>query len=336
MTRIAALALAAVALAAAGAHVATARTSHAAATTGIVNVETNLAYQNGEAAGTGMVLTPTGEVLTNNHVIRGASTIRVVVPSAHRSYSASVVGYDLVDDVAVLQLKDASGLATVTTGSSAALQRGQPVTAVGNAGGTGVLTSTTGSVVALGRDITVSDEQGGAEQLQGLIQINAPLRPGDSGGPLLDSAHRVIGMDTAASASFTFQSGGSSQGYAIPIDRALALAKQIVSGRASTHVHVGGTAFLGVQLQSSGYYRGTRYSAGQMIEYVVPGSPVARAGLVAGDVITNVDGHAVDSPTALIALLLQKHPGETATLTWLDQLGGTHTGTVTLASGPPQ
>jgi len=334
VSRILPLVLVAAALAA-GARVATARTTRGAATDGIVVVDTNLAYENGAAAGTGMVLTPGGEVLTNNHVIRGATTIRVIVPSTHHTYSARVVGYDLDADVAILQLKGASGLATVSTGSSGGLKRGQDVTAVGNAGGTGTLTSTTGSVVALGRNITVSDDQGGAEQLQGLVETDAPLQPGDSGGPLLDGSGRVIGMDTAASAGFTFQPGGS-EGFAIPIDRALAIAKQIVAGRSSAQVHVGGTAFLGVQLQPSGYYRSGQYSAGQMVDGVVPGSPVANAGIVAGDVITKVDGHSVDSSAALISLLLQRHPGDRVTLAWVDELAGVHTGTITLASGPPQ
>ncbi|HXR12408.1 MAG TPA: trypsin-like peptidase domain-containing protein [Gaiellaceae bacterium] len=323
------------ALSFAGVQIARAHPSRAAVTTGVVIVETNLAYQNGAAAGTGMVLTSAGEVLTNNHVIRGSSTIHVVIPSTKRSYVAHVVGYDLAADVAILRLDGASGLATVSTGTSATLKSGESVSAVGNAGGTGALTTTTGSITGLGRNITVSDDQGSAEQLQGLIETDAGLQPGDSGGPLLDSSHRVIGMDTAASAGFTFQPGGS-DGFAIPIDRALAIAKQIEAGRSSAQVHVGATAFLGVRLEPSGYFRGQQFAAGQMVDSVVPGSPVAHAGIVAGDVITKVNGHAIQSSAVLVSLLVQKHPGDKVTLTWVDQLAGTHTGTVTLASGPPQ
>ena len=336
MSRTFTLILVAAALVVAGAHIATAHPSRAALTTGVVDIETNLAYANGAAAGTGMVLTSSGEVITNNHVIRGASTIRVIVPSTKRSYPATVVGYDVAADVAVLQVKGASGLATVTTGTSSTVKVGQSASAVGNAGGTKTLTTTTGSITALGRNITVGDDQGGAEQLRGLIQTDASLQPGDSGGPLLDGAQRVIGMDTAASAGFTFQSSGSSEGYAIPIDRALAIAKQIESGKSSAQVHIGGTAFLGVQLQPSGYFRGQQFAAGQMITAVVPGSPVAHAGIVAGDVITQVDGRRVDAQGALVSILLRKHPGDKVTLHWVDQLAGAHTGTVTLASGPPQ
>jgi S1-C subfamily serine protease len=318
------LALAAVALAVAGARVATAHTTHAAATTGVVDVETNLAYQHGAASGTGMVLTPAGEVLTNNHVIRGATTIKILVPATKRTYSAHVVGYDVAADVAILKLEAATGLATVSVGDSAKLTRGAAVSAVGNAGGTRTLTTTTGTITALGRTITVRDDFAGSAKLVGLIETSASLRPGDSGGPLLDSASRVIGMDTAASAQFRFQPGGGGEGFAIPINRASAIAKQIAAGRSSAQVHIGGTAFLGVELQSA------------VVAGVVPGSPVARAGIVVGDVLTKLDGHRIGSPTRLVRLLLTKHPGDRVTLAWADGAGRRHSAAVRLASGPPQ
>jgi S1-C subfamily serine protease len=324
----------AAALAVAGAHVAGARTA-AAAPAGVVIVNTNLAYENGAAAGTGMVLTPSGEVLTNNHVIRGATTIHVVIPQTRRTYTARVLGYDPSADVALLQLKNASGLKTVSLGNSARIENGQAVTAVGNAGGTGALTVTSGSITGLGKTITVNDEQGGATQLSNLIQTDAALQPGDSGGPLLDGSHRVIGMDSAASTGFYFQQGAS-EGYAIPIDAAAAIAKQIAAGTSSTHVHVGGTGFLGVQIDPSGYFNGGSFNAGVIVTGVVPGSPVAKAGIVSGDVVTAVDGHAVASQTALVALILPHHPGDKVVLKWVDQRGTSHSATIALASGPPQ
>ncbi len=212
-----------------GVHAALAHPSRTAVQTGVVVVNTNLAYENGEAAGTGIVLTSNGEVLTNNHVIRGATTIHVVLPQTKRSYTARVLGYDVTADVALLQLQHASGLATASIGNSSTLRRGQSVTAVGNAGGTGSLTVTTGRITGLGRTITVNDDQGGAVQLVDLLETDASLQPGDSGGPLLDSARRVVGMDSAASASFSFR--GSNDAYAIPINRAVSLARQIVAGQ---------------------------------------------------------------------------------------------------------
>jgi S1-C subfamily serine protease len=332
MTRplILAVVLAAVALGAG-----TATGTRTSTQTGVVVVDTNLAYQNGAAAGTGMVLTPSGEVLTNNHVIRGATTIRVIVPQTRRSYTARVLGYSISADVALLQLTDASGLATVTLGDSTKLEIGQAVTAIGNAGGRGTLTVTRGKVTGLNRTITVSDEQGGTVQLKGLVETDASLQPGDSGGPLLDADGQVIGMDSAASAGFSFQ-GAPSDGYAIPIARATSIAKQIVAGRASAQVHIGGTAFLGVQVQTSGYFANGVYKAGELVTGVVPGSPTAKAGITAGVVITAVNGHAVASQAAIVALLLPHRPGDTITLSWIDQASARHKASVTLASGPPQ
>jgi S1-C subfamily serine protease len=315
--------------------IARAHTSRATAQTGVVVVNTNLAYQNGAAAGTGMVLTPNGEVLTNNHVVRGATTIRVVLPQTGKTYSAHVLGYNISADVALLQLTNAHGLATVALGDSSKLEIGQAVSAVGNAGGTGTLIVTTGKVTGLNRTITVSAEQGGTVQLSGLVETNASLHPGDSGGPLLDAKGRVIGMNSAASSGFSFQ-GAASDGYAIPVGRASSIVQQILAGRASSQVHIGATAFLGVQVQTSGYFAGGTYKAGELVMGVVPGSPVAKAGITAGDVITAVDGRAVASQAALVAVLLPHHPGDTITLSWVDRSSSTHHASVKLASGPPQ
>src|SRR5262249_44234854 len=151
--------------------------------TGVVVIETQLGYRGGAAAGTGMVLTSSGEVLTNNHVIRGATTVRVVVPRTGRAYTAKVLGYDVSDDVARLRLVGASTLKTVSTAGSSKVAVGDAVTAVGNAGGTGTLATAGGSITALRQSILVNDEQGGAVRLTGLIQTNAGVQPGDSGGP---------------------------------------------------------------------------------------------------------------------------------------------------------
>src|SRR5690242_2989739 len=191
--------------------------------TGVVNVRTTLGYEGGAAAGTGIVLSSNGEVLTNNHVIRGATTVRVVIPGTGRSYQAKVLGYDVSNDVALLKLSGASNLKTATLGDSSKVRVGQQVTATGNALGTGRLVSATGRITALGRTITASDEQNGGEQLNGLIETDVALQPGDSGGPLFDSSHRVIAVNTAASVGFSFQST-TSDAYAIPINRAVSIA----------------------------------------------------------------------------------------------------------------
>jgi S1-C subfamily serine protease len=293
--------------------------------TGVVVINTNLAYQGASAAGTGMVLRPNGEILTNNHVIKGATTITVRIPGTSRSYTARVVGYDASDDVAVLQLANASNLKTVTTASTK-LAVGQTVRAVGNAGGTGRIVSATGRITGLAKAITVADDNGNPARLSGLIETNAALQPGDSGGPLLNSAGQVIGMDTAASQSSPF-ANYSSDGYAIPIAKALAIVKQVESGHSTTRVHVGSTAFLGVQVEDG--------PSGVTIAGVVANGPAAQAGLAAGDVITAIGGTSVTSATTIQKAVLARTPGTKVSVTYLDDLGS-HTVTVTLGSGPAQ
>jgi S1-C subfamily serine protease len=305
----------------------------AALSTGVVDITTTLGYQNGTAAGTGIVLTSTGEILTNNHVIRGATDLRVIDPSTGRSYPATVAGYSVTRDVAVLQLKGASHLHTITYGNSSNVKVGQKVTAVGNAQGLGGKPATAaGKVTAVRQTIVASDGSGLSEQLTGLIQIDAALQPGDSGGPLLNKAGRVIGMDTAASAGFAFQS--SHEGYAIPINQARSLAKQIVAGQASLIVHIGSTPFLGVSVSNAASNQGT--AAGALVVSVVPGSPAEQAGLVAGDTITALDGQAIVTYGQLSQLLLQHAAGDVVTLQWIDGTGATQTADVTTAAGPPQ
>ena len=224
---------------------------------GLVDIDTTLGYQQEQAAGTGIVLSSDGVILTNNHVIDGATTISVTDVGNGKTYTASVVGYDRTKDIAVLQLHNASGLTTANLGNSSTASVGEDVVGVGNAGGTGGTPSAAGgTVTALNQSITASDEgDGTSEQLSGLIETNADIQPGDSGGALVNTSGQVLGIDTAASAGFSFQSNDQSsgtQGFAIPIDTALTIARQIVAGNASSTVHIGTTAFLGVEVSPAG------------------------------------------------------------------------------------
>jgi S1-C subfamily serine protease len=328
--RLLVLVVAGVTAAGIAAGVALATSSATSIGTGVVVINTNLGLSGGAAAGTGMVLTSSGEVLTNNHVIRGATSIKIVIPSAKRTYNARVVGYDVTDDVAVLQASGASHLKTVSTAPSLKLRVGMKVTALGNANGGGRLVAARGSITGLRKAIQVSDDSGGTESLSGLIETNAALQPGDSGGPLLTSNGKVIGMDTAASSGNVLRSTVA-DGYAIPISKALSVAKLIKAGKASTRIHVGATAFLGIQVQPAG-----DFSNGVVIAGIVPGGPAEAAGLAPGDVITAIDGNTLTSPTGLTSYLLTKKPGATVTVTFVDQTGLSKTANVTLASGPPQ
>ena len=295
--------------------------------TGVVVVTTNLGYSGGAAAGTGIVLTSSGEVLTNNHVVKGATTIRVRDISTGRSYTATVAGYSVSRDIALLKV-NAHGLQTAALGSSAGIKVGDRVTAVGNAGGTGTLTVSTGALTRLHQSITVSDDQGSSSRLSDLIETSAQLQPGDSGGPLLDSGGRVIGVDAAGSSGSRFQESAA-DGYAIPIDTATAIVHQIESGRSSSTVHVGPTAFLGVALSGQD-------ASGAMVEGVVPGGPADKAGLAAGDLITSFGGHRVSSPTSLQLLLRQATPGKAYRVTWVDGYGNAGGATIRPLSGPAQ
>lgn len=299
------------------------------ARTGVVVVNTRLGFADETAAGTGIVLSSSGAVLTNNHVIRGATSISVTTAAGH-SYTATVLGYSVSKDIALLRLSGARGLATASIGDSDRVRTGQSVTAVGNAGGSGTLSVVTGRITDTGRMITVTDGEGNTSRLLDMIETSAPLEPGDSGGPLLLGG-RVIGIDAAGPRGYRFESG--SDGYAIPVNTGLSIANQIGSGRRSSTVHIGPTAFLGVALAPPANGDGT---TGAVVGQVVSGSPADRAGIQAGDVITSIGGRTVRSRDIVRNVLLQTAPGRPLKVTWTDGAGTSRTATVRPVSGPPQ
>jgi S1-C subfamily serine protease len=276
------------------------------------------------------VLTPSGEVLTNNHVVDGSTSISVTVVSTGHSYPATVVGTDPTDDVAVLRLENASGLATAKIGDSSAVGVGDTVTAVGNAGGAGgAPSSATGTVTALDQPITASDQDGSnPETLTGMIELNADIQAGDSGGPLYASDGTIVGIDRAGSSS---RAAATSTGFAIPIGKAMSIAGEIESGRASGTIHLGYPAFLGVQLDPAGRYGS---SGGVAIAGVVAGSAATDAGLRAGDTITTLNGTTTAGPSDLSRALAGLKPGQQARLGWVDSSGQSRSATLTLGAGP--
>ncbi|MFJ5145606.1 S1C family serine protease [Curtobacterium sp. NPDC088465] len=300
----------------------------AAQTKGVVTIDTVMNYDtSSQAAGTGMVLTADGFVLTNNHVVQGATSIAVTDETTGKQYRAEVVGTDATHDVAVLKLQDASGLSTVTLDDDGEPSTGDAVTDVGNAEGTGNLVAAAGTVTALDQDIQVQSESGtGTESLQGLIEVAAQIVPGDSGGPVLDSEGEVVGMATAASS-------GSAEvtGYAIPITTAKAIADKILAGESSDTVTIGLPAFLGVEVGSTAT---TQTTAGVPVAGTVDGSGAAAAGLVAGDTITSLDGTAVTSNDALTSAIRSHAVGDRVQVGYTDASGTAHTVTVTLTAGP--
>jgi S1-C subfamily serine protease len=337
----------------------------------IVDINTTL-EGGGEAAGTGMVISSNGLVLTNNHVIANSTSIQVSIGGTGSEHTGKVVGYDVADDVALVQIQGVSGLKTISQGDSSSLSVGDDVVAIGNALGRGGTPSATGgTVTALNRTITASDEGGGnAEQLRGLIQVDAGIQPGDSGGPLVDTNGKVVGMDTAASTSgggFGFDSQASSEGYAIPIERAVSIAEKIASGQGGTNIHLGGTrALLGVSVDTSqsssgngfgggnGFFGGgsnqfgngndfgngngsdnSGSGSGAVVGQVASGSAASNAGIQQGDVITAVDGQTIDSNSALAPAITEHNPHDRVRVDWTDSSGNAQHATVELGSGPP-
>jgi S1-C subfamily serine protease len=319
----------------------------------IVDVTSTLAGQEGEAAGTGMILTSTGEILTNNHVIEGSASITVKISNSDRTYPARVLGTDVIDDVAVIQAEGASGLPTITLGSSSQASVGDAVVAIGNAyNKPGPPTVTQGTITGLNRAISVRSDLGQNEQLSDLVETNAQLEPGNSGGPLFDATGHVIGMNTAA-AQGNIPEGGTNDGYAIPVNDALTIVHQIETGKSNGNVSAGDEGFLGVNVSDSGSGGGLgggfgggggRFgnagnggggsSSGVVITGVQSGSPADNAGLTQGDEITSVDGQTVTSANQLTQIISTKHPGDAVKLVWTDGSGNQQSATVRLGARP--
>jgi S1-C subfamily serine protease len=218
---------------------------------GLVIIDTTLQYNSEQAAGTGMVISSDGLVLTNNHVIEGSTSARATDLGNGQTYTAKVLGYDVTGDVALLQLQNASGLHVVPLGDSAAVKTGDSVVAMGNAEGQNAIVPATGQVTALNQTITAGDQGGTitSETLHGMIETNANIVSGDSGGPLANSAGQVIGMNTAGNGE-GFSAQQSTAGFAIPIDTALTVARQIDAGHATSAITIGSPPFMGVYIGS--------------------------------------------------------------------------------------
>jgi S1-C subfamily serine protease len=289
-----------------------------------------------EAAGTGMVITSGGEVLTNNHVIDGATSVEAQIDGAGPLHPVRVVAADPADDVALLQIEGVSNLRTVSVGDSSTLAVGQTVVAVGNAlGRSGEPSVAAGQVAALSQTITATDDTGSnAETLNGLIQVTAQVVPGDSGGPLVDTSGHVVGMDTAASMSGRRRISVSGVGFAIPINSAMAIVRQMQGGAyAVPHSTGGGStassgsqALLGVAVEDGGG------QPGALIVGVEAGTPADSAGLAAGDDIVSLGGSGVASASDLSAAIRSHRPGDRVEVDWVDQNGQQHSAAVQLAA----
>lgn len=324
--------------------------------TGVVLIDTQLGYENAEAAGTGIVLSKDGLVLTNNHVIADSTKISVTVATTGKTYEASVVGSDSTKDVAVLRLKDASNLQPATIDEDS-VDVGDDVTAVGNSEGQGQLQAADGTVTDLGASVTTT-AQGteDSETLGDMIEVQADIVSGDSGGALLDDQGEVVGMNTAASSGAPVVTG-----FAIPIETALTTAESIIDGQQTSTNTIGYPAFLGIGVQQdsqstqsgqgsqsiqpgdgnsnsqsgqSGQSGSTSQTAGAVVAGVYEDTPAAEAGLTAGDTITQIGSTQITDGTALSSAIAEHKPGDTVSMSWTDADGQSHTAEVTLTEGP--
>jgi S1-C subfamily serine protease len=308
--------------------------------TGIVDILARDTYSGLVSQGTGLVLSSDGLVLTNNHVISGSTSVQVTAVISGRTYPAQVLGYDSTDDVALLQLTDASGLRPIATGNSAGIDVGQPVLALGNAGGRGgPPTASAGTITAIRQTISPTNTATGTtETLHGIIMTSAQVTDGDSGGALANAAGQVIGMLTATGTT----PGGNPVGFAIPVNSALRIARLIDARRSTNTVSIGQPGFLGVEVVNSpgscGELGGGQAGGvpGAKICVVYPGTPAAKTGLRAGDVITTTSGQSIGSARALTTLTGRLRPGATLSVSYVDTSGHTHTVRLTLMAGPPQ
>ena len=345
---------------------------------GLVDITSTLKYNSETAEGTGMIISSTGLVLTNNHVIDGATVVRATlvdpVNNSSQSYPAQVVGYDATDDVALLQLEGASGLPTETFGNSSQVSLGTPVLALGNAEGQGGARAAAGIINALNRSIQASDQgSNSTEDLNHMLQTNAQIQQGDSGGALANNAGQVIGMITAANTSTSSQIGssGGTLGFAIPINSALAIARADRIGPAERHrVHRdarlprrGGRDEQQLESAAAGRRRGAGerrgqaapgggsscqttnqqagvpahiapIAAGALILGVLCDTAAASAGMVPGDVITSVAGQPITTPDSLTSITARYHPNDIVSVIWVSLNGVEHTTRMMLGPGP--
>ncbi len=335
---------------------------------GLVDITSTLKYASETAEGTGMILSPSGLVLTNNHVIDGATQITVsLADNSKQIYPAQVIGYDAKDDVALLKLVGAPRLTTVSFGNSGQVRVGIPVLALGDAQGRGGVTAAPGDISALDRSIQASDEGSNTvEDLNHMLETNAQIQQGDSGGALADNAGQVIGMVTAANTA----AASGTQGFAIPIDTALAIAKLIATRQSSATIYIGLPGFLGVEVgqsasaspqqqaidaRRSGNAGGPRRgrlacladgqvpgapariapaNSGALILGVLCGSAAQNRGLVAGDVITSVEGQVITTPGSLTAITARYRAGQVVSVAYQAPNGSRHTAQVLLGNGP--
>ncbi len=297
----------------------------------VITSQVQSARGSGTGVGSGMIFDGNGWILTNKHVVDGATQLEVRLADS-RTFAARVYGIDPLTDLAIVKV-DATGLPTVRIGSSSDLSIGQLAVAIGDPLGTFENTVTTGVVSGLGRQIRAGDVTSlSGEQLNNLIQTDAAINPGNSGGPLINSAGEVIGINTAVASS------AQGIGFAIPIDVARPLMQQALAGRPLTRPWIG--VYYEPVTRQLASDQHLSVDAGALVHApagagaaVVAGGPAEKAGLREGDVITAVDGTKVDATHDLSTLVVPHQPGDRVVLSIVRD-GATRTLAVTLGTLP--
>ncbi|HQR26464.1 MAG TPA: trypsin-like peptidase domain-containing protein [Nocardioides sp.] len=285
----------------------------------------------GSGSGSGIILSQDGLILTNNHVVElaagGGGTLAVSFNDGS-SASATVVGTDPLTDTAVIQAEDVSGLTPATIGTSADLRVGQEVVAIGSPFGL-QSTVTSGIVSALNRPVNVGSDSQGNSTTYPAIQTDAAINPGNSGGPLVDMNGSVVGINssirTASNDTSGGQAGSIGLGFAIPMDEVMPIVQQMIDGDPVTH------ARLGVSVSDQASSGDSGLLVGAQVGQVSAGSAAEKAGLQAGDVITQVDATQITGSDSLVATIRAYRPGDQVKVTWTRD-GETQSATVTLDS----
>ncbi|HXY92042.1 MAG TPA: S1C family serine protease [Acidimicrobiia bacterium] len=293
----------------------------------VADLEVSLAG-GGHRSATGLVLTPAGEVVTNNHVIAGATGITARPGGTGPAYTATVLGYDVTHDVAVLGLTGASGLSTIEPGSSSSVTTGDPVAVIGNVAGLeGAARARTGGVTGVHQQVA-----GGGERLSGLLEIHVATGARDSGGPVTGAGTKVLAMTTSAPGGGHFDGQSSDDvTYAIPIDDVLAVVDRVDAGHSTPSVHVGPRAALGVAVQPTSHGDTGAYVVG-----VTADGPAAKVGLVPDTIIVSIDNATIRTPGALDATLDRHRPGDRVGVGWVGHDGTYHVTDVELGTAPPR
>ncbi|MGO9876418.1 MAG: S1C family serine protease [Acidimicrobiia bacterium] len=281
----------------------------------------------GHTSAAGMVLTPGGEVVTNNQSIAQATAIAARVSGTGRTYAATVVGYDVTADVAVLALAGASGLATIEPADASALADGESVVSVGS------VARVNDAPIPLSGTVTALDQrvQAGAEMLHDMAEIDVSSPASDSGGPIADASGKVVAMTAAAGGSRGQVRTGNDVTFAIPIDGVLAVVDRVDADESNNGVHVGPTAALGIAVRPTSPDGG----AGAYVVSVQRDGPAARAGIAPNTIVVSINDTTIPTTGVLEETLDQYRPGDVVSVGWIGRDGLYRAKNVRLGSGSP-